>query len=403
MKKMKGSFLKIMIMGFITCLPGMTGTFACRYTVREIGFSDIGSEPYLVYIFTQSDTPEDDYATIQKLSYALFYDANVQLRIVNVDEEKDSMVLQYLEKNSFQSFPAALFVTPQREAMVCSLDYPGRSFEESAYLMLESMVSSEIRTALVDQLLRSYCVVLVVHGKNARDNTKAMQDAQVAVREISGSLNQLPKVVNSPPGILMIPQEKINDEKILLISLGIKEKEITEPIIAVIYGRGRIMGPLLRGDQITKGRIFNLLTVVGADCECGLDNSWLLGKMIPLRWDGPIQAEINQMLDFDVENPFVKAEMSQILSIKPRADDPINPLDDNLLGYSEGRIETALDAPEESKISASDIQKSFSESSSPGSNTIFKPVLMGFFGLIMVVLIIGVVLYVRNKQKKVIR
>jgi hypothetical protein len=403
MKRMKGSFLKIMIIGFITCLLSMSCGLACRYTVREIGFSDIGSEPYLVYLFTKSDTPEDDRAIIQKLSYALFYDANVQLRIVNVDEEKDPKVLQYLEKNSIQAFPAALFVTPQDETMVCSLDYPGRSFEESAYLMLEGMVSSEIRTSLIDQLLKSYCVVLVVHGKNARDNTKAMQEAQLAVREISGSLNQLPKVVNLPPGILIIPQDKINDEKILLTSLGITEKEIVEPIVGVIYGRGRIMGPLLRGDQITKGRIFNLLTVVGADCECGLDNSWLLGKMIPLRWDGPIQAEINQMLDFDVENPFVKAEMSQILSIKPRADDPINPLDNNLLGYSEGKFETAVNALDESKISASDIQKSFSETSSLGSHPIFKPVLMGFFGLIIMVLIIGVFLYVRNKQKNVIR
>jgi len=396
---MKRLFYKILIIALFAGLFYSSGASACRYTVREIGFSDIGSEPYLINVFTKSDTPEENYSTIEKLSFALLYDANIKLRIINIDKEKDPATLNYLEKYNFQTFPSALFVTPLGQSMVCSLSYPGRSFDESAYLMLESVVSSDIRNSLIDQLLTSYCVVMVIEGKKVQGNKKAMLEAQKAIREISGSLDQLPKVVSSPPDILVIPREKINEEKILLMSLGITEEDINEPSVVVVYGRGRIMGPVLRGEQITNRRLFNLLTVVGADCECGLDNSWLLGRMLPLRWEGTVQAEVIKMLDFDVENPLVKAEMSQILSIKPIPDDPMNPLDNNLLGYSEGRFNTDSITQEKSKISASDIQKSFSETSSFKNNPAFKTIIIGLGALIITVLVIGVFLVVRHRQK----
>jgi len=399
MKRMNRLFNKILIIVLFAGLFYSSGASACRYTVREIGFSDIGSEPYLINVFTKSDTPEENYSTIEKLSFALLYDANIKLRIINIDKEKDPATLNYLEKYNFQTFPSALFVTPLGQSMVCSLSYPGRSFDESAYLMLESVVSSETRNSLIDQLLTSYCVVMVIEGKNVQGNKKAMQEAQKAIREISGSLDQLPKVVSSPPDILVIPREKINEEKILLMSIGITEEDLIEPSVVVIYGRGRIMGPVLRGEQITNRRLFNLLTVVGADCECGLDNSWLLGRMMPLRWEGSVQAEVIKMLDFDVENPLIKAEMSQILSIKPIPDDPMNPLDNNLLGYSEGRFDTDSITQKKSKISASDIQKSFSETSSFKNSPAFKTIIIGLGALIFTVLVIGAFLFVRYRQK----
>ena len=141
---------KILIFTLFTGLFYSSGASACRYTVREIGFSDIGSEPYMIYVFTESGTPEEEYSTIEKLSFALLYDANIKLRTINVDQEKDQATLNYLEQYNFQTFPSAILVTPQGRSMMCSLNYPGRSFDESAYLMLENIVSSEIRNAFSD-------------------------------------------------------------------------------------------------------------------------------------------------------------------------------------------------------------------------------------------------------------
>jgi len=396
---MNRSFYGTLFIAFLIGVFYPLNTFACRYTIREIGFSDIGSMPYHIYVFTRSDMPEDDISTIEKLSFALLNETNIKLEIVDIDERRDSITQYYLDKYNIQSFPSALFVFQEGESMICSLSYPGRSFNESVWLLLENLVSSAFRKSIIHQLLRSYCVVLVVEGKNTSKNINAIREANEAVREISKTLDQMPKVVNSPPGILVIPHEKTYEERILLMSLGIKGEETIEPSVAVIYGRGRIMGPVLKGEQITKRKVFNLLTVVGADCECGLDHFWILGRMIPLRWESSVQSELAQFLGFDVESPLVKAEMSQILSVKPVSENPLNPVEDNLLGYSEGKFEIEKSSQKIPRISASDIRKSFFQTTPIKNNLVFRTILLGFGGILLVVLIAGVFIFIKYKRK----
>ena len=388
----------------VTCFIGVLyslNIFACRYTVREIGFSDIGSIPYILYIYTKSDMPEKDNSKIKKLSYALLFETNIKLEIINIDEERDSITQYYLNKYNIHSFPSALFVSPYGESMICLLNYPGRSFDESVWLLLENLASSTIRNSITDMLLRSYCIVLMVEGKDARKNENTLNEAKEAISEISGLLDQMPKVVNSQPGILVISHEKIHEEKILLMSLGIKAEKVDEPAIAIIYGRGRIIGPVLQGEQITQKRLFNLLSVVGADCECGLDQSWILGRMIPLRWESSVQSELVQFLGFDVENPLVKSEMSQILSVKPTPDNRLDPMADNLLGYSEGKIIIEKSTESVSKISAYEIRKSFYQTKPSRKNLVFRSILITIGGILLIVLAIGVFLFIKHKRKSI--
>ena len=388
----------------VTCLIGVLyslNIFACRYTVREIGFSDIGSIPYILYIYTKSDMPEKDNSTIKKLSYALLYETNIKIEIINIDEERDSITQYYLNKYIIHSFPSALFVSPYGESMICSFNYPGRSFDKSVWLLLENIASSTIRNSITDMLLRSYCIVLMIEGKDAGKNENTLHKAKEAISEISGLLDQMPKIVNSQPGILVISHEKIHEERILLMSLGIKAEKIVEPSIAIIYGRGRIIGPVLQGEQITQKRLFNLLSVVGADCECGLDQSWILGRMIPLRWESSVQSELVRFLGFDVENPLVKSEMSQILSVKPTLDNQFDPMVDNLLGYSEGKIIIEKSAESVSKISAYEIRESFYQTKPSKNSIVFRTILITIGGILLIVLAIGIFLFIKHKRKSI--
>ncbi len=121
----------------------------------------------------------------------------------------------------------------------------------------------------------------------------------------------------------------------MLWSLGWQASDKSEPAVAVIYGRGRRMGPLLKGDQITEEIVQNMLRFVGADCECGLDRTWMLGTMTPLRWGSKRQKEIIHQYGFDADNPMVVSEMSQILSVSP-ARVKKSTGSGALYGYSEG-------------------------------------------------------------------
>ena len=118
----------------------------------------------------------------------------------------------------------------------------------------------------------------------------------------------------------------------------------TVPQVAVLIGRGRRLGPVLRGGMITQAKVQDILTIAGQDCECGLDRSWMQGPIIPASWDLDVQQRAFKDLGFDAENPLVKNEVSRILARGPaQARTPMDLSgafpDDVFLGYSEQVIE----------------------------------------------------------------
>jgi hypothetical protein len=138
----------------------------------------------------------------------------------------------------------------------------------------------------------------------------------------------------------VIPPDSFSQEKILLWSLGLKERELGKPFVTALYGRGRQIGPLLESEKITRDRLFNILSVVGADCSCELDRNWIKGPMIPLKWEEKIQSKLAKLLGFDPENPMVKMEVSQILSTGEKKPSLEATLEDTLLyGYKEDVVE----------------------------------------------------------------
>jgi len=362
-------------------------SFGCRYTIREIGFSDIGSNTYQMLLFTNSYTPEEQVLIINKFSNLLLNDTNVRLEIINVDENKSSSNLKFLKQYDIHTFPSAVFVAPGGESMLCSLPSKGKSLSASSWFLLENLVSSAIREDMVSKLVRAYGVVLLIEGTDREENRRVKIAAREAVKAITESLNQMPKVVNESPEILVIPHNKVDEEEILLFGLGITEKNKDDTHVAIIYGRGRLAGPVLKGEQINNVRLYNLLTFVGADCECGIDNSWIIGDMIPLRWGPSEQDKLIKQLGFDVENPFVKTEMSQIIYLKPSIGTVINPLEENLLGFVEESFEMINAADAVPKISAAEIQKSFSQEKQPKISILLKKTFMTLGGIVLVIVI----------------
>ena len=268
--KMKSLYRSLLI---ILVSIASLNTDACRYTIREIGFSDIGARPYLIHIYTDSDYPAEKIATIRELSLVLLKETNISLEIINVDENMDSLAQDHTEKHYIRTIPSAVLVSPRGESLPLPMESPGHSFRESIYLFFESLATSEIRESIIDRLLQSYCVVLVIEGSDPSGNSHAVRAANDAVSEISRVMDQMPKAVSSMPAVMVVPHKKLLDEKILSMGLDMGQGETGEPHIAIIYGRGRILGPVLGGEEINKDILYNLLAVVGADCECGLDQS----------------------------------------------------------------------------------------------------------------------------------
>jgi hypothetical protein len=113
--------------------------------------------------------------------------------------------------------------------------------------------------------------------------------------------------------VLRLEAGSLEREKILLWSLGLDTKKAEMPRAAVLYGRARWIGPLVKGDEITAHNLSGLLSIIGADCECGLDISWTQGTRLLVRWGEERHAQLTKALGFDPESPMVKLEVSRIL------------------------------------------------------------------------------------------
>jgi len=100
---------------------------------------------------------------------------------------------------------------------------------------------------------------------------------------------------------------------VLLWSLGLDPTRITEPRAAVLFGKARWIGPLMKGAEISEPNLTGIFSLVGADCECDLDPTWIQGTRLPVRWEPKLHALVTKSLGFDPENPLIKIEVSRIL------------------------------------------------------------------------------------------
>lgn len=342
---------------------------ACRYNVRDTGFVDLGTESYRLYGYINRNTPADIASAFEQLSHAVLTDSNINFEIINTDQQKDHPAIKYLDlhprafapapvvtqaqvrkQERGQSFPAAVLLSPDSQSLFVPVTKPNQPFKRTLWLALEDIVSSPKRDQIVRQVIETYAVILLAEGTDPQENKKARQAAVDAIDTISRQMKFLPKAIAQPPVLVVVDRQSFSTEKVLLWSLGLDVDKLNEPCAAVIYGRARWIGPLMKGKQITEATLVNILYVIGTDCECGLDIRWTQGTALPVRWDEKTQAKVAKNLGFDPENPMVKMEISRILRMGA-ASYPGVPL-----AYQELVVEFDSDSNSEFNEPAIDIQ-----------------------------------------------
>lgn len=357
--------------------------------MREIGFADFGKDSYQFVLFKDSRISDADAKLCKNISYAALLDANITVQVIDVQKEKTSPLLVSYKKSDTGEIPNAILVSPEGGAKEFVFNN-SEDFTQTVWNILEEIVTSSARDKLIEKIIESYGVVYFIEGINSIENIKARKIVDNSIEEIKHVMMSLPKPVHIPPTIITIESNEIKKESVLLWSLGWKEQDKTRPAVALIYGRGRRMGPLLKDDNIKTDVIKNMLRFIGEDCECGLDRSWMLGTMIPLRWDSKLKAAVLKQYGFDADNPMVISEMSQILSVAPERVN--NSIDTDLLyGYSESVLtisDTTKKRNVEQKITRS-------EDSSFGFEEAIIILLLGF----LIIIIVGGFVLHRAKRR----
>lgn len=291
--------------------------YACRYNVREVGFIDVGIEAYRLLVYLTKDTSPDRMAELKDALADELMDTNIRFELVTVGADANHPALEFLTSCKISSFPAAVVVSPDGQARPLRLPRVQTqnlaSVRDAVCSTLEGVLHSPTQQQILEGAADNYGVVLLIEGPERQRNAAAREAVSAAINSINEQLEYLPKPIARPPMMVVLDQPSLAREEVLLWTLGLKAEDINQPCAAVFYGRGRWIGPLCRGDMLASDRLAELLAVVGADCECGLDHRVLQGTMLPARWDETLRQKVAASLGFDPESPMIKMEMVSIV------------------------------------------------------------------------------------------
>jgi hypothetical protein len=331
---------------------------ACRYSVRDVGFVDLETEPYRVCIFFRPELPTDVATLIEQMSAVALRDCNIQTEIVAAKAAENHPAFPRFPVGPDDPLAHAVLLSPEGQALPLALlprdessgdsQGPGPNLtwgpepaggarlrpsqgqsqgttgrqqprptepdglSERLASVLGEVASSPKREELLAAVSRSFAAVLLIEGEAAEANRRARQAVSSAIEAIRGQMQSMPKTIAAPPALVVLEASALEPERILLWSLGLDTAPMAQPRAVIVYGRARWMGPLMQGEEITEPNVTGLLSIIGADCECGLDVAWTLGTRLPVRWGAARHAQVTKTLGFDPENPLVKIEVGRI-------------------------------------------------------------------------------------------
>ena len=316
----------------------------CRFNVRDVGFVDLGSEPYHLYLFVGDAMPAAERESLKSIAVATFYDSNVKPELVAIGQARQTAAKGFIPSGFTSEVPMAVLVSPdKKKTLTVPLVEEGLPVLQTAWDALELLVDSPRRNAILKQVFDRYGVVLIIEGSNAVENRRIRTMADAAVSRITAAMPDLEKEIQRPPVVEVVSASDYGAERVFLWSLGVREEQ-PSPQVVILYGRGRMIGPVLSGERLSQSSVSAILTTIGLNCECGLDRKWMQGAMVPLKWDRDRKQEIAKQLGFNPESPEIRIEMSQIIA-KGGPGQGVNrskivgdTLDELLTGYRTGNL-----------------------------------------------------------------
>lgn len=340
-------------------------SFACRYTVRDVAFVDLGDVPYRLFVFADEANEAEAgelETSVSRIAEEVLLDANAVIEFVDTSPEIDHPAFKYA--TNVKHFPAVVAVGPEEETLILKegLSTDASTAKNELNQLCQDFIASPARQEMFAHLLGVHSVILVVDGTNAASNEATHAIIQQTIPQVEQSLEFLPKPIKEPPHVVHLTAQAAAEENVLLWALGMDPNPTEATRVALLFGRGRKLGPILRFPEDPHRRLIRSLAVVGQDCECGLDRRWMQGPMVPHRWATSDEKVAIEQLGFDPGNPLVKAEIDRILTRGPGSD-----------GGREAELEDALKIAPALSYQEIALDDLVTEETSPESEAVASP------------------------------
>lgn len=327
---MIASMRSVWITALLLPLIIVSVAYACRYTVRDIGFVRLG-DPAIQVVLVNPDTSPD-----------LIADALKDL----------PLEVQSLDADHAPEHPAVVARTPGTTAVL--MDEQGRMLPIEDPLTLGR---TPLAMELAAQAATTFAFVMLLEGGSAEDMLVAREEVDRLQARLNAIEEHLPRPLGHPLDIrTLTPQQQARDAP-LLWSLGI-DLPVRAPTVLIAYGRARRAGEPVVVDRVTRadaaGELIAQLALVGESCECDTSRAWTKEPVGLVPWDRDTHSKASSALGFDSESPMVRAEVVRILdrgsNDRPNVENRPDSLEQLLLGYGETSLEPAGPAPNLTRV-----------------------------------------------------
>ncbi len=311
-------------------LLAFSWTLPCEYNIRDSGFVEINPRPFRLYFYVDDATPQTFIRSFDQTAHSLFKDTNILPEIIDIQTSENVVALDYYRFWQIDAAPALILASPDKRSMRLPLGRLDKDFKRQLWTVLDGAVTSPVRSEILSHIVRSYAIILLVEGGRPRENKAVRKKIQAAKKSISRLMTQLPKRIEKPPYLIALTPSSQLQEQVLLWSLGLSTSARKGPVIAILFGRGRLFMTPIEGNKVSDSQLTNILSALGLACDCGLDKRGMMGQRIPLKWDAGMQVQVVRQLGFDAENPMIKREIAGILSTDNYLSSASSPLEDQI-------------------------------------------------------------------------
>ena len=336
---------------------------ACQYTVRDIGFVDLRGAEYTVMI--RGSAPDGFRASVaERLGW--LRDTNCQWLFDQGEAEAGAIRVEVVDaRGRVLALPgpnqaggtegAAAAVPEEAEPQEAEPDVIGRDeigpeeIGRQIRELFETRAMIEIREGAID----AFAQILVIEGTDDELRGRAIEMTERAVVAIRKLEPMLPRPLAKPVRQIRVSPDRRPAERLLLWGLGLQELPAERSAVAVIYGRGKLAGRLLVGDDGDGRELLAQLALVGESCECETDRRWTEEPVIPGYWPRDFRQRAASSLGFDPDSPLVRAEVARIVGRGPNGgsnrdrgpdggrsarDAPRDRIEQLLMGYGESEL-----------------------------------------------------------------
>ncbi len=246
------------------------GARACDLNVRESGFlNNAGgpymSRPYLLWLFCEKI--DDDFKEYGKELFKVVSEdlegLNVSFDVIEEEKVKpeDRTTLAGM-KIDLKELPVSVLARVYVEEFQVLANVKKRISGEELKALVTSPKKAELKTHLSDN--NNYCVFVVVPGAD-----KAASDA--AMKTVKEAIAEHHKYQPSQKMPIVTVDRKDKKEEVFIKELNIKEKD-TAPVVAMIFGKARMLVPTFQDKEITKDNILGQIAFLNHNAsDCGAD------------------------------------------------------------------------------------------------------------------------------------